>query len=123
MSPLLLDALLALDYEPFSGRQVLDNTVRLFIIIVGFFFSMLAWKIGVKHYRAGEHRDGLRHLGGGFLLLSPPLSGVLRFGNSLQWETATAYVVGLALLLVTYLPLTFRPPWQRVRPAEEEVEH
>lgn len=105
--PAVIDAV-----EAFGGEHVGDNFARLFIIFAGITLALVSLKIG---YLAARRRQVDRALGcAAFacIVVTPSISGVLRFGQPIQYETYVTYALGLLLGIAA---LAFRvsvaPPW------------
>lgn len=100
----------------FGGSHVLDNTIRLFIIIVGISLAMVCARLAINYLMRTDWYAACAALSAGFLAVTPSISGLLRFGQPLQVQTTITYMLGLvfgAIAGARYV--TLRGAWSRRR--------
>jgi hypothetical protein len=94
----------------------LGNVVRVVILFVGFTLAMSCIKFAWVAYRAREPYRGWGLGSYGLFVITPAISGLFRFGESLNWYTTASYFgalfCGIMALRVTY---TVDPHWRKVR--------
>jgi len=100
--------------EAFAGHQVLANSVRLFIIFTGITLALLAVRLSFGALMRRELDRFWGSVSFAFIIITPAISGLLRFGEPLVWETAASYLVGLLAGVVAFAyQVVLSPPWRR----------
>jgi hypothetical protein len=81
--------------EAFNGVRVLENTVRLLIMLVGFPLALIAIKFGLGALREGEPTRGWGSLSYGLMVLVPAVGRAMTFDQPINWVTTGLYIAGL----------------------------
>lgn len=96
--------------KPFNGERVLENTVRLFTMIVGTPIALLCFKFGLKALRKDQPDRAWGTLSYGLLLLQPAVARAMNFGQPINWVTTGIYAAGL---LCAVIGMLFHARWEK----------
>jgi NhaP-type Na+/H+ or K+/H+ antiporter len=100
----------------FTGEHLLSDVIRLFVIFTGITLSLILVRFAAQAFKRRETQRVWSIMSYAALLLSPALTGIIRFGQPLNWWSTTAYIVGLVCAIVA---LSYRvvlsPPWRQFK--------
>lgn len=102
--------------DPFNGLHQFDNTVRLVVVFFGITLALLCVRFAWQAWRRVEIERMWGTLSFGFIVVTPAVIGLLRFGEPLYWPSTFTFLAGLvcAVIALTYR-VALSPPWKRVR--------
>lgn len=107
--------------EAFNGERVLENTIRLVTMLVGFPIAMICIKFGIKALRKRQYDRAWGTLSYAFMLLVPAVGRAMNFGNPINWVTTGIYIAGLvSAIIALYYRARWEAWWTKTRPAEPE---
>lgn len=102
--------------DAFNGHRVLENSVRLFTMLVGIPLALICVKFGIVAMRAQQKDRAWGTLSYGLIVLVPAIGRAMNFGNPVNWVTTGLYAAGLiAGIIGLYYRATVSAWWLRWR--------
>lgn len=95
-----------------AGQPVLANSIRLFIIFIGFTLALVALKIGLRFIATREWERFFGAMSFALIVVTPSISGLFNFDRPLNPWTTMPYLAGLLLGIVAcWFRFTLTWPW------------